>query len=210
MTQHTFYIMMSPKTLLEIGAPDSETAVAAARDALPHLHLKKNEQDEAILVDGQMLFYRLSCLICGAVNPERAGKSYLIAIQEHLMEEHRLTLDDIRANIRVFLGTADEGCYVWALLPKNAERLQLTHLSYMRAARFTTKIPVLPPQQDMDGYTKLVFIHPFDGSTTQCDVDVLYEDALAWYGYLRGNTRTGNPYIWPKKEWTSKGERGKR
>ena len=217
--QRSFHLMLTPTCKVEVGAPDITTALAVARDALPFLQDTHDEQRFPVsLSDSDDFQYTLTCLLCRMVNPQHASHSHLIAMhshlvamQEHLIAAHQLTPEHFRAACRVFLGTGDEGCYVWALAPVLAAQLHLPHKSYMRARRYTAapSVPVEKRGPQPDGYVTLVFVHPFDASETRQDVFLVDLDALAWYGYRRGDLRVGEPLVWPKGEWSRADEAGR-
>src|SRR5712692_2771839 len=210
--QRSFHLMLAPTCKVEVGAPDITTALAVARDALAFLLDTHDEGCLAVpLSEGDDFHYILTCLLCSTVNPEREGRSHLVAMQEHQIAAHDLTPEHFRAACRVFLGTGDEGCYVWALAPVLAAQLHLPHKSYMRARRYTAapSVPVEKRGPQPDGYVTLVFVHPFDASETRQDVFLVDLDALAWYGYRRGDLRVGEPLVWPKGEWSRADEAGR-
>jgi hypothetical protein len=199
----TFHLMLAPNCQVAVEAADVNTALTVARDARPFLeHASATLSVPEPSSDGETK-HTLTCLLCQAVDPEREGRSQLVAMQEHQMEMHGLTSEHFRASVRVFCGNNGEGCYVWAVPPALAKELYLPHLSYLRAIRRRMR----PASVADESSVTLVFRHPFDASEMRQEVLLIDEDALAWYGYLRDRASTEEVLMWPKGEWKRAEER---
>lgn len=98
---------------------DQATAAACAKSALPWLAQEGGNASGTTV---------LLCLLCPHTTCD------LLAAQEHLMEQHSFTRDDLAHAIRV-RRVHDESVFVWALPPQRATALQLAHLCYVRALR---------------------------------------------------------------------------
>src|SRR5258708_40039414 len=99
----TFGVGLPPERLLESVAPTISDAVPAAQAALPHIRPVEGERALAVNVGGDV-WYTLTCLLCGEVNPQSNGSISATSVQEHQMKEHGLTQLDFRRAIRVFTG----------------------------------------------------------------------------------------------------------
>jgi len=223
------HVMLAPDCQLEVLAPDSVTAITLARDALPFLRgasenesapipgvFQEQEGDEA---------YTLTCLLCGVINPLLPGKTALVAMQEHQMEEHDLPAEAFLSATRISLvpeeGQAKEERFVYALSPDLAAALHLPQASYLRATRPHKDEQDLETPESTDGVISLVYKHAGCGPVEVQRVCLVGEDMHAWYGYSHGKpvvvkgvsmlpllTRSscfvphiGEPFVWPRDEW---------
>ena len=100
------------------------TAITCAQDALPWLQSVPEASSKE-----QQSSYQLTCLLC-----QTTSALSLIEMQEHLMEQHHFTQDDLAQAIRVHC-TDDETLYIWTLPPGRAMALKLPQLSYLRAVK---------------------------------------------------------------------------
>lgn len=198
--QKSMQIMLDPGTLVEVGLTDLPLALAAASDALPYLRGRSLGRTQARPLNATTR-YHLSCLLCSTIADHQPKTPDLVTLQEHLMQSHAFTQEDLREGIRVSHTLQQQVCHVWVLPPVRAKHLHLAHLSYMRAVLF----PVTAPTEATT-YTTLVCTHPFDLSQARRQVEVVEQDDLAWYGYLRGEARSGPAWVWPTKAWKTEEE----
>jgi hypothetical protein len=217
---HTHTLVMSPEHRLEVVAPDVASAIAVAREALGYLQGRNFDAAIAATLsfqEGQVDEawggrYVLTCLFCGLLHPTCAGKSDLVAMQEHHMEAHGFQSEDFSVALRVNRH-GDFTHFIWALPPAMANVLGLTQMCYLRAV----KLPSASSQSEIgpkvtDGpYVVLVHSSSDSSAPVLQELLVTTQDAHAWYGWPHSEREgEGEPLVWPKGEWKSADEGGAR
>ncbi len=196
----TFHLVLAPDCQLTAVAPDVETAITLARDALPFLRAASQPGSLVVSSSEEDGEYTLTCLLCEAVNPSRPGKTALVAMQEHQIEEHDLPAEAFQSAVRISITSEEEERYVWALPPALASLLGLAQASYLRATKRRKKDQAaehLPSTPEVIG---LVF-KAHDVPPVVQTIHLVGQDAHAWYGYPSKALRLGDPPMWPKAEW---------
>jgi hypothetical protein len=98
----------------------------------------KQKQSEQVMKDANTSF-SLLCLVCdaGEEQIEPHNPSPLVAMQEHLMQEHGLEQKDFAQMIRHTVPSMEEECYEWSRLSGHPliEVLHLSEGRIMRACR---------------------------------------------------------------------------
>ncbi len=121
---HRFTLSDTPLEVRSTTDILETTAMTCAQDALAWL-----QSVESVSSKEQQSSYQLTCLLCQTTNALS-----LVEMQEHLMEQHRFTQDDLARAIRVRYED-DETLYVWTLPKDSATPLRLPRLSYLRAVK---------------------------------------------------------------------------
>ncbi len=192
--------MLAPDCQFTAVAPDVETAITLARDALPFLPTASLPYRPATFSSGEDDGYTLTCLLCGAVNPSRPGRTALVAMQEHQIEEHVLPAEAFQSAVRISNTSLEEERYVWALPPALASLLGFPQASYLRATKRRKKdqaAEYLPSTPEVIG---LVFKARGVPPVVQT-IYLVRQDEHAWYGYPSEAFGSGDPLVWPKGEW---------
>jgi len=196
----TFHLVLAPDCRLTAVAPNVETAITLARDALPFLRAASQPRSLVVSSSEEDGEYTLICLLCEAVNPSRPGKTALVAMQEHQIEEHDLPAEAFQSAVRISITSEEEERYVWALPPALASLLGLAQASYLRATKRRKKDQAaehLPSTPEVIG---LVF-KAHDVPPVVQTIHLVGQDVHAWYGYPSEAFGSGNPLVWPKGEW---------
>lgn len=196
-----FYLMLAPECQLEALAPDVETAITLARDALPFLHQPSRSGSAAISSNEEDGAYTLTCLLCGTVNPQRPGKTALVAMQEHQMEEHDLPAEAFQSAVRISMVSSEAEIFVWAFPMGVTSLLGLPQASYLSVTK-RRKIQTTEPPLPGTSVIGLVF-KSRDMPPVLQTIRFVDQDAHAWYGFPIDAPRSGNPLVWPRGIWES-------
>jgi hypothetical protein len=194
-----FSLMLAPDCQLEAFAPDVETAITLARDALPFFHQAYLSESTVVSSGDEGDASTLTCLLCGAVNPRREGATALVAMQEHQMEEHDLPAEAFQAAVRISMVPASAETYVWAFPQAVTARLSLPQASYLSATKRRT-IQAAEPLPHDSKVVGLVFKSRGMLPVLQI-IHLVEQDERAWYGYPIDAPRAGDPLVWPRGEW---------
>src|SRR5579884_2930624 len=161
MSRWIFVLQMTLEMTLEVSAANVASVIAAATQALPHLDTTECQRSQAM----HSIAYTLTCLLCGQVNPKLSGRTPLIAMQEHVMSEHGLTLEELLDVTRVFQGTPLADCYVWGNPALGAcfraTRYATESTSAISYTRHFFSAENLPEQLR---FTQALSLRPLDGS----------------------------------------------
>jgi hypothetical protein len=192
--------MLAPDCQLTAVAPDVETAITLARDALPFLRAASQPRSLVVSTSDEDDEYTLTCLLCEVINPSRQGKTALVAMQEHQIEEHDLPVEAFQSAVHISITSEEEERYVWALPPALASLLDLPQASYLLATKRRKKDQAaehLPSTPEVIG---LVFKAHGVPPVVQT-IHLVGQDAHAWYGYPSEAFGSGDPLALPKAEW---------
>lgn len=205
----TMRVMLAPGCQLKVVTSESSIAIALARDALPFLQATVDGPEHALGASpGQGEDYTLTCLLCGAINPTRPGRSALVAMQEHQMEEHDLPAEAFQSAACISLVSMngeEEERLVYAFPPALTALFGLPHSSYLRAVKWHKQQQVIELQQSSTlGLRTLAFQQTSDPMPELQAVYIVKEDEHAWYGYPHEaleDSYAWEPLVWPKGEW---------
>jgi hypothetical protein len=204
-----FPVCLPPGIILEVTALTSIEAIMAAQAALPHVRPVEDERALAVHMGGDV-WYTLTCLLCGEVNPQSDGQSSIVGLQEHQMAQHGLDQRAFQQTIRVFIAEeVGAGQYIWVL-----PRPDQAALAYTRASRYTTAaraVPIeelsvfslddLPPQAQEQVRNGALCATESSGTGAKQEVRLYGADDLAWYGCAIDDEWKDYWLIWPKSAW---------